>query len=826
MEEYILQAALAGLIHDVGKILHRADEKPKAKHAEYTQSFIDLLPARYRMMCRVSEYHHNPDSGDASSLPVTWQVSLGDKLSAGERADERSEKDGNDFPMQMVSIFDRINHPSILNDANGTHYLSLEPLKLSKDHIFPQNAPLPKAQQHHLYESLKAELIKIGQCDQDDPETYIETFLSALKEFAWSVPSGYYYNLPDISLYDHSRMTAALAVCVADWPIEKLRSIHGAVVRKWLADKDPQKNKLQPEDVENLKTPCALLVGGDLSGLQKFLYTLSSSEAAKTLRGRSFYLQLLTEAVMRLVLRRVGIPGTNVVYSGGGHFYILAPVSSESKLVSVRKEIGRILTRAHGSELTLTLAWTKVPAEGFSVKEFPKYWGDMQSALSKAKLTPFSELEEDLYDLIFKIKETGGNRDHVCSICGNENDSVHKDADAKEIQLCSLCQSFIKELGTQLPISSQIILGFGEPVELPTSGFTALNILSALGMEVHFSDGKNEVDFSSQKQIFVEKACVWELNDITSKKVKVTGVPCWRTRHYTVNQIPKEKDQPITFDDLQKKAEGIHRLGVLRMDVDNLGSLFEKGLRDKKDQSLGSLSRLSTLSFSLSLFFEGWVGKICSTYKDRIYAVYAGGDDLFLIAPWNDVPGLALAIVDDFRAFTGNNPNLHISGGMAFIHGKYPIYQAAEDAGEAENLAKSFEGKNAFGFLGKAYSWDQFKELDRIHKSIRNLVTSKDENGLTGPQALIGLLRELGDQAEDARKKKGKPVYGPWIWRGEYTLTRMIERERKSHPELADSLEKLKSDLHKDMYMRIEDYAVAARWAQLEIRKNHQEDKK
>jgi hypothetical protein len=32
---------------------------------------------------------------------------------------------------------------------------------------------------------------------------------------------------------------------------------------------------------------------------------------------------------------------------------------------------------------------------------------------------------------------------------------------------------------------------------------------------------------------------------------------------------------------------------------------------------------------------------------------------------------------------------------------------------------------------------------------------------MAGPQALIGLLRELGDQAEAARKKKGKPVMVP-----------------------------------------------------------------
>jgi uncharacterized membrane protein len=36
------------------------------------------------------------------------------------------------------------------------------------------------------------------------------------------------------------------------------------------------------------------------------------------------YLQLLTEATARYVLRRLNLPITNLIYSGGGNFYLLA----------------------------------------------------------------------------------------------------------------------------------------------------------------------------------------------------------------------------------------------------------------------------------------------------------------------------------------------------------------------------------------------------------------------------------------------------------------------------------------------------------------------
>ena len=47
-------------------------------------------------------------------------------------------------------------------------------------------------------------------------------------------------------------------------------------------------------------------------------------------------------------------------------------------------------------------------------------------------------------------------------------------------------------------------------------------------------------------------------------------------------------------------APGIRRLGVLRADVDNLGSVFAHGLPDDK----ASISRTATLSRALSYFFK------------------------------------------------------------------------------------------------------------------------------------------------------------------------------------------------------------------------------
>ncbi len=49
--------------------------------------------------------------------------------------------------------------------------------------------------------------------------------------------------------------------------------------------------------------PTFSLVGGDIPGIQRTIYTITSKGAAKGLRGRSAFIQLLGDAVVRRVLQ-------------------------------------------------------------------------------------------------------------------------------------------------------------------------------------------------------------------------------------------------------------------------------------------------------------------------------------------------------------------------------------------------------------------------------------------------------------------------------------------------------------------------------------------
>ncbi len=805
----VWQAALAGLLHDVGKVAQRAQSQPwlapsdtptegQPVHAAWSVRFIAGMPEPYRAAALPGAYHHAPERSPARDKHLSELVALADKLSAGERADP--EPDASKIPpRQLVTIFDRLALGG--RQPRAENYLPLAPLRLSHDTLFPARAQDESAQRD-AYGKLYGELEGAARENIADPQTYLENMLAAMQKTTWCVPSAYYHSIPDVSLYDHARMTAALAACLANWDALAVRELLDAVERDFHA-------KPQPGDTAILDKPVAVLIGGDISGVQDFIYTLSSKGAAKTLRGRSFYLQLLSEAILRYVLRELGLPYTNVIYSGGGNFFLLAPVSVAGGLSTIRQDVTRTLLMHHGTALYLALGQTVVPARGFRRGAFKEHWDAMHRAIGEAKQKRYIELGDELYARVFEPLKHGGNQENTCAVCGDESENVSLlEEEGRRDKICPLCASFEK-LGGRLTNATFVVLGFSAPQE--TVRGDASSALRAFGMQLEFARlAQEEIAFADQP----ERTVVWALDD-AERFPTVREAPTARMTRYTVNWIPR-----LSFDELQGKADGIERLGVLRMDVDNLGDLFGKGFGEGAE-NLATLSRISTLSFQLTLFFEGWVKTLCAKQAALVYTVYAGGDDVFLIAPWSIVPDLARAIVADLKAYTANNPDVHLSAGMAFIGGKYPVYQAAEDAKDALDQAKAVVGKDAFSIFHQAWKWKDFAGVQAKFGRLKTLVgkPGKVAGGLGAPEAILQTLRQFAlDEADKARRHKGKPVWGKWMWLGAYKLTRDAERERTRKPDVAKELLAIRDELSANEYREIGQWGAAARWAQLWLR--------
>ncbi|MFN5860614.1 MAG: Cas10/Cmr2 second palm domain-containing protein, partial [Pseudanabaena sp.] len=77
-------------------------------------------------------------------------------------------------------------------------------------------------------------------------------------------------------------------------------------------------------------------------------------------------------------------------------------------------------------------------------------------------------------------------------------------------------------------------------------------------------------------------------------------------------------------------------------------------------------------------------------------------------------------IYQSFRAYTGNHPDITISGGISIDDAKFPLYQSADSSGDAEGKAKN-NGRDSLGLFGQAFKWNEWigSNPDQIIKSIK-----------------------------------------------------------------------------------------------------------
>lgn len=115
--------------------------------------------------------------------------------------------------------------------------------------------------------------------------------------------------LPDISLFDHSKLTAALGCCI--WEYLNAQGV------------TDYRERLFTQAASFYQEKAFLLYSIDISGIQDFIYSIADDGALKALRARSFYLELLMEHLVDTILGRIGVSRANCIYCGGGHAYLL-----------------------------------------------------------------------------------------------------------------------------------------------------------------------------------------------------------------------------------------------------------------------------------------------------------------------------------------------------------------------------------------------------------------------------------------------------------------------------------------------------------------------
>src|SRR5690606_19610946 len=119
-----------------------------------------------------------------------------------------------------------------------------------------------------------------------------DLLLMFLEQNAAFIPAGSGVN-SDISFFDHLKTTCAIASCMYRFHEKELETD----LEKEISDKKDEKY---------------LLIGGDISGIQDFIYRISSKGALRLLRGRSFYLEMFCEDIVHEIVERLGLSNANI----------------------------------------------------------------------------------------------------------------------------------------------------------------------------------------------------------------------------------------------------------------------------------------------------------------------------------------------------------------------------------------------------------------------------------------------------------------------------------------------------------------------------------
>jgi CRISPR-associated protein Csm1 len=894
------QIYLAALLHDIGKFFQRADPHPASgsellspdikalesqycpthreggyyshKHVLWTAQFFvnfssTLGPLIQRegrasldLVMRLAASHHNPEDNIFHRL-----LQKADHLASGVDRTRSSEawKDAEEENDTNWDNFKRILLRPVFSSVIGnpgnsgsTSELSQWRLPLMEccisEKAFPFKASAsdsssPTADYASLWKEFVTEMEHLTQCLGVNAtlRQFNENLLQLLEKYAWRIPSST-REFPDIPLYDHLKVTAALAVCL---------------YKSWTQHPSPSE-----------KGPDLAFIGGDLSGIQNYLYQIAGTEAAKNLKGRSFYLQLLMDAVVRFILDdpRLDLRDCCVLYATGGNFYILSPAYPELKniLADIQKTLSEKLYQYHGNALYLALDYVTfhhselLSQEGAADSPLSRLWSHLFEKLSRQKSRRFAPLLKEHYDQFFEPRQAGADLDCLDGADLRDNDKVALDDDKEKFT--SSYNKRIIELGRKLRNTHTIVIGKkGEVHHNITPDIIPLN----LGYRVYL------LQRGEGRSYTFDNAYVFRLNDTSVLRgdIQVNGVGLvYGFQFYGGNLFPTFSTPDATradiktFDRLcdtesrnensEHDEKNFQRLGVLRMDVDNLGRIFKDGL----PPHLRSLGRYVALSRSMDYFFKGYINHLWEhneNYRQHTQIIYAGGDDLLIVGCWQHVIRLAADIREHFRRWVCHHPALTLSGGMATVDPKFPILVAAEMAGDFEDEAKNYvygtKNKNAFCFL-KDYSvsrekasslyypvnWDEeFYYLQENKNEIYSLLMAHEEKDSL-PMAFVRKVYTLFKMAGFHRSSQQDIAFVPAnfsiYWLSAYYFTRLRSGDKNSSRN--SFLEKWKKAIYENelphmnnlnrldasVYHPLQFLALSTLWAAYEKRSSRQ----
>ena len=689
MEEERQKIVLGALFHDIGKVVQRADENPAKKtHQEFGKDWLEKHLSSKRYLADFSLYHHTKTRRPELDVCSTGRndlflVAKADNLSSEEREEEASKL----FTQKasLKSVFSSIN----LENTPKPSPKYYPAVSLCEGIVYvKEKLELEKKDYKRLLEDFEKTL-KGTEITPDLSLALLEQFFSFVPAYTAKIHKGSEEEFTDISLFDHLKTTAAIAVSCYNYLVENYNNISFSEIPH---------SKIKDESEQKY-----MLIGVDISGIQDFIYTISSKGALKLLRARSFYIEILLEFVAMNILEKLNLFRTNLLFIGGGNFLILSQATEKAKATvkEIINDINEWLWDEHQGRLWLVCGFVEFEGdtfvgEGKEFKTISHAIERLHEVLAKEKLHKFSSIPKKK---LFSAQDIDGR--YECEVCYSDISKKDWEKDRK----CSFCR-MMQDVGRVIHKAKYLAY---KP-EKKKNSLGAINICD-----------KEIAIFP--KEIPPSGKWVWVINPDPQEICKVKGIPLYMgdypkvSRNFDTDVPEKEKKEAPVFNYF-----GSTLIGTLRMDVDDLGRIFSEGLPFKRR----TISRISTLSRLLNLFFKRYINEIAKgevgelsqfsvvhperNFPREVVVVYAGGDDLFIVGAWHDVIEVAFDIRKAFRRFVGGD-HITISAGISLNHIKHPIHIFAKDAEKAEKSSKALKGKDGLTVFSTTLKWKKWDEL-------------------------------------------------------------------------------------------------------------------
>lgn len=825
------RVALAAYLHDLGKLAERAGIDHEGRldahknlycpwregryhthiHAAYTGIAWDALEAtgyfpNLKQDCapfivadtrgnlpdsvvNAASAHHKPDTF------LQWVVATADRVASGFERDEFDVKYNNvrerdnHYRARLLTLFEQIDRGEVEEGSLKWRY----PLRpLSPQALFPQSDCTPsndaaaRAEYHRLWDTLLSEIKNIPKSHRENLPLWLDHFDALWLTVSHAIPAATAFGIkPEVSLYDHSKATAALAAALWRWHHANGKETSAELKNGWNDEK-------------------FLLIQGDFFGIQNFIFTeggQTNKHAHKLLRGRSFQVTLLAECAALRLLEALELPPTSQIINAAGKFLIVAPNTAAARkaVKTVQQQFDAWCLRHTYGEIGIGVATTSATCNDFSQGRFGELVKRLFEALDIAKHRRFdlcgshdAAIFKDFLDQFGNNNNTG-----VCAINGR----YPADAPASGKRGYSISQLADDQIriGGELTRRTRVLVS-RDAETLPSLS------LDYFGWRIAFVQ---EADISGNYgRLAQERRLVrcWDFDlpgaDGTvfqgfAKRFANTYVPLFDETDKKIAEKYDHLEENAQFDvgfiktlhhlacedrHIQETGQwrGEIALVTLKGDVDNLGALFQKGLKKPTFAKWASLSR------QVNLFFALWLPWFCEHGKDKkgiatyrnTYTVFAGGDDFFLIGPWKSTIALAGDMQQHFARYVVND-GITFSSGMSMSKPKVPARQLARSAEAALGRSKIHKDKddrlkNAATLWGQTVDWKDWHALltGRADK-LEALLNQVEAHGTTLSTSFIYSLLQLADKAERERNG-GHPENSLWRSQLAYRTARFI----------------------------------------------------